>query len=160
MRHYQNIYQTARELKGLTQETAAERLDISVESLGAYEQDRRRPPDSTVFRMIQLYDVPYLCYQHIAAGDLGGMLPEVQDRPLEQATMRFVRLVGKLVKTSRLDQLMEINEDGVITAEERPLHDAIMAEVREIVATFLGLDYATQRKAPASVETTDRRTGK
>ena len=75
MRNYRNIYQTARELKGLTQEAAAERLDISVDSLGAYEQDRRRPPDSTVLRMAQLYDFPYLCYQHIASGELGGVLP-------------------------------------------------------------------------------------
>ena len=45
-RKNRNIYQAARELKGLTQEVAAERLDLSVESLGAYEQDRRRPPDS------------------------------------------------------------------------------------------------------------------
>ena len=42
-RKNRNIYQAARELKGLTQEVAAERLDLSVESLGAYEQDRRRP---------------------------------------------------------------------------------------------------------------------
>ena len=58
MRENRNIYQSARELKGLTQEVAAERLDLSVESLGAYEQDRRRPPDSTVLRMAQLYDFP------------------------------------------------------------------------------------------------------
>lgn len=77
MRENRNIYQSARELKGLTQEVAAERLDLSVESLGAYEQDRRRPPDSTVLRMAQLYDFPYLCYQHIQSGDLAGVLPQV-----------------------------------------------------------------------------------
>ena len=38
MRENRNIYQSARELKGLTQEAAAERLDISVETIGAYEQ--------------------------------------------------------------------------------------------------------------------------
>lgn len=150
MSKYRNIYQIARELKGLTQETAAERLDISVESLGAYEQDRRRPPDSTVLRMAQLYDFPYLCYQHIAAGDLGGVLPEVQSKPLEQATMRLVRLIGKFAKTGRLDQLLEINEDGVITSEERPLHDAIMAELREIMATYLELDCAAQKESAQS----------
>ena len=144
MRNNRNIYQTARELKGLTQEAAAERLDISVESLGAYEQDRRRPPDSTVLRMAQLYDFPYLCYQHIASGELGGALPDVQAKPLEQATMRLVRLIGKFAKSGRLDQLLEINEDGQITADERPLHDAIMAELRDIIATGLELDYATQ----------------
>ena len=94
MRNERNIYQTARELKGLTQETAAERIGVSVDTMGAYEQDRRRPPDSTVLRMAQVYDFPYLCYQHIASGELGGVLPEVQSKPLEQATMRLVRLIG------------------------------------------------------------------
>ena len=147
MRNYRNIYQTARELKGLTQEAAAERLDISVDSLGAYEQDRRRPPDSTVLRMAQLYDFPYLCYQHIASGELGGVLPEVTPTSLEQATMRLVRLIGKFAKSGRLDQLLEINEDGRITAEERPLHDAIMAELRDITSTYLELDFATQKES-------------
>ena len=144
MRNYRNIYQTARELKGLTQEAAAERLDISVDSLGAYEQDRRRPPDSTVLRMAQLYDFPYLCYQHIASGELGGVLPEVTLTSLEQATMRLVRLIGKFAKSGRL---LEINEDGRITAEERPLHDAIMAELRDITSTYLELDCATQKES-------------
>ena len=147
MRNYRNIYQTARELKGLTQEAAAERLDISVDSLGAYEQDRRRPPDSTVLRMAQLYDFPYLRYQHIASGELGGVLPEVTPTSLEQATMRLVRLIGKFAKSGRLDQLLEINEDGRITAEERPLHDAIMAELRDITSTYLELDCATQKES-------------
>ena len=147
MRNYKNIYQTARELKGLTQEAAAERLDISVDSLGAYEQDRRRPQDSTVLRMAQLYDFPYLCYQHIASGELGGVLPEVTPTSLEQATMRLVRLIGKFAKSGRLDQLLEINEDGRITAEERPLHDAIMAELRDITSTYLELDCATQKES-------------
>ena len=147
MRNYRNIYQTARELKGLTQEAAAERLDISVDSLGAYEQDRRRPPDSTVLRMAQLYDFPYLCYQHIASGELGGVLPEVTPTSLEQATMRLVRLIGKFAKSGRLDQLLEINEDGRITAEERPLHDAIMTELRDITSTYLELDCATQKES-------------
>ena len=147
MRNYRNIYQTARELKGLTQEAAAERLDISVDSLGAYEQDRRRPPDSTVLRMAQLYDFPYLCYQHIASGELGGVLPEVTPTSLEQATMRLVRLIGKFAKSGRLDQLLEINEDGRITAEERPLHDATMAELRDITSTYLELDCATQKES-------------
>ncbi len=46
-----------------------------------------------------------------------GVLPEVQSRPLEQATMRLYRLIGKFARDGRLDQLMEINEDGIITAE-------------------------------------------
>ncbi len=150
MSKYRNIYQTARELKGLTQENAAERLDISVESLGAYEQDRRRPPDKVVLRMARLYDYPHLCYQHLATGELGGMLPDVRQKSLEQATMRFVRLFGEFAKAGRLNQLMEINEDGIITAEERPLHDAIMTELQEIMATYLELDCAAQKESAQS----------
>lgn len=142
MQQYQNIYKSARELKGLSQETAAEQIGVSVESLGAYEQDRRRPPDSTVLRMAQVYDFPYLCYQHIQSSDMGAVLPEVRRKPIEQATLRIVRLVSQLAQNGRLDQLMEITEDGIITADERPLHDEIMSELRQLVQSVLELDYA------------------
>lgn len=162
MREYKNVYQTARELKGLTQEAAAERLDISVESLGAYEQDRRRPPDSTVLRMAQLYDFPYLCYQHLQSGNLGGVLPSIQYKPLEQATMRLVRLIGAMAHEGRLGQLMEIAEDGIITDDERPIHNEIMAELAEIVRCYFELEYAEsgQKKTPVSVGAADECMGK
>lgn len=50
MQEYRNIYQIARETSGLTQERAAELFNISVESLRAYETDRRIPQDSTVLK--------------------------------------------------------------------------------------------------------------
>ncbi len=137
-----NIYQSARELKGLTQEAAAERLDLSVESLGAYEQDRRRPPDSTVLRMAQLYDFPYLCYQHIQSGVFAGMLPEIGCKSLEYATMRLVRLMGGFAKSGQFDQLLEICEDGIITSQERPVFDAITGELWEILKATLELNFA------------------
>ena len=88
-----------------------------------------------------------LCYQHIASGELGDLLPDVRQKSLEQATMRFVRLFGEFAKAGRLDQLMEINEDGQITAEERPLYDAIMTELQDIMATYLELDCAAQKES-------------
>lgn len=144
MRENRNIYQSARELKGLTQEAAAERLDVSVESLGAYEQGRRRPPDSTVLRMAQVYDFPYLCYQHIQSGDLAGVLPEVGRKSLECATMRLIRLIGQFAKVGRLDDLLFISEDGIIDDTEKPLYDAIMRELHEIVTAALELDFASK----------------
>lgn len=140
-RKNRNIYSAARELKGLTQESAAEYLNVSVESLGAYEQDRRRPPDGTVLRMAQLYDFPYLCYQHIQSGDLAGVLPQVGVRTLEHATMRLIRLIGSFAKTGRLDDLLLISEDGVIDETEKPLYDAIMRELHEIVTAALELNF-------------------
>lgn len=147
MCEYRNIYQTARLNTGFTQEYVSERIGISVESLRKYETGQRRPPDAVVWRMATLYGSMILCYQHIASGELGGVLPEVTPTSLEQATMRLVRLIGKFAKSGRLDQLLEINEDGRITAEERPLHDAIMAELRDITSTYLELDCATQKES-------------
>lgn len=138
-----NIYQAARELKGLTQEVAAERLDLSVESLGAYEQDRRRPPDSTVLRMAQVYDFPFLCYQHIQAGALAGVMPDVSVKSLEHAAMRLVRLMGGFAKSGQFDQLLEICEDGIITSQERPVFDAITSELWEILKATLELNFAS-----------------
>lgn len=40
----QNIYRTGRICTGLTQEAAAERLHVAVETLRAYETGRRIPP--------------------------------------------------------------------------------------------------------------------
>ena len=140
-RKNRNIYQSARELKGLTQEAAAEQLAVSVETIGAYEQNRRRPPDSTVLRMAQIYDFPYLCYQHIQSGDLAGVLPQVGCKSLEHATMRLIRLIGSFAKTGRLDDLLLISEDGVIDETEKPLYDAIMRELHEIVTAALELNF-------------------
>ena len=150
MCEYRNIYQTARLNTGFTQEYVSERIGISVESLRKYETGQRRPPDAVVWRMATLYGSMILCYQHIASGELGGTLPDVQAKPLEQATMRLVRLIGTFAKSGRLDQLMEINEDGQITAEERPLYDAIMTELQDIMATYLELDCAAQKESAQS----------
>lgn len=137
-----NIYQAARELKGLTQETAAERLDISVESISAYETGRRRPPDSTVLRMAQVYDFPYLCYQHLQCGDLAIVLPLVRPRSLQEAAMRIARLVKRFADDRRLSQLLEIAEDGKITDDEAPVFAEITDELSEIVESALALNFA------------------
>ena len=42
---YRNIYKNARRAAGYTQETAAEQLGLSVESVRAYETGQRIPPN-------------------------------------------------------------------------------------------------------------------
>ena len=60
-----NIYKTSRRAAGLTQEAAAERLGISVESVRAYETGQRLPPNDVVELMVILYNA-----QHLAAASL------------------------------------------------------------------------------------------
>ena len=137
----QNIYQAARVTAGLTQERAAESLDISVESLRLYETDRRIPPNCVVARMSDLYNTQYLIIQHVRqADDLArSLLPDTQQRPLEQVSMRLYRLVRDFVQHHRTDDLIDIAEDGVIDASERPKFDEIMAELEGISAAFYEL---------------------
>lgn len=136
-----NIYAAARELKGLTQEAAAERLDTSIESVRAYETDRRRPPDTMVLRMAQIYNFPYLCYQHIETGDLAGVVPHVEETGLQEAAMRLFRVIRRFAADHRTEQLLEIAEDGVIDADERPIFNEIMDELRDIIETGLAIKY-------------------
>ena len=59
---YQNIYKVARRAAGYTQEAAAERLGISVESVRAYETGQRIPPNYIVELMVILYNAQHLAY--------------------------------------------------------------------------------------------------
>lgn len=145
----QNFYQSARITAGLTQERAAEALDISVESVRQYETDRRIPPNSVVARMSDLYNTQYLIIQHVRqADDLArSLLPDTQQRPLEQSSIRLYRLVRDFVQQHRTDDLIDIAEDGQIDEHERPVFNQIMQELEEIVAAFYELRMDVEKEA-------------
>ena len=76
---YRNICQIARESAGITQEKAAELIDISVESLRAYESGKRIPPGDVVIRMVDICDARYLAYRHLKAEKAGcKYLPDIE----------------------------------------------------------------------------------
>lgn len=136
----QNIYKTARLKSGKTQEAAAEALGISVESLKAYERYARRPPSSVVDGMCIIYDAIYLAYQHnrISSGDIK-VIPEVEVRSLEQAALRLVNKTLAFADKRRDRDLLTIAEDGVIDEAERPLFEAIVTELDELIKAALEL---------------------
>lgn len=84
---YPNLYQRARKATRLTQEEAAERIGVSPESMKQYESGRRVPPDGVVAKMVEVYDLPWLALEHSRATDQLGVLPEVETKPLPQATI-------------------------------------------------------------------------
>ena len=63
---YRNIYKNARRAAGYTQETAAEQLGLSVESVRAYETGQRIPPNDVVEQMVICYNAQRLAYQHLS----------------------------------------------------------------------------------------------
>lgn len=135
-----NIYKTARLKARKTQEGAAEALGISVESVKAYETYARIPPTNVVDRMCIIYDALYLAYQHnrIASGDVK-VIPEIQVLDLPRASIRLINRVISFAEKRRDRELLAIAEDGVISEEERPLYEEIVAELDGLIQAAMEL---------------------
>lgn len=141
-----NIYQTARKAAGLTQEAAAERLALPVESLRAYETGQRIPGNDIVARMCAVYDTQFLGVQHLqlSAALLPVCIQEARPERLELATIKLVNRIIAFANRHRNDQLLAIAEDGLIDEEERPQFLAIAAELDEIIRAALALRYTEE----------------
>lgn len=129
-----NIYKTARMKAGKTQEAAAEALGISVESIKAYESYSRIPPSHVVDGMCIIYDAIYLAYQHnrIASGEVK-VVPEVEVLDLPRAALKFINRVLDFAEKHQDKTLMKIAEDGVIDETERPVFDAIVSDLDDLI---------------------------
>lgn len=139
---YRNIYQIARESKGVTQEKASELMDISVDSLRAYESGKRIPPDKVVIKMVEIYDAQYLAYQHLkTAAEIGQKyMPNIEITELPIAILRLQKEVSDFVKCK--DTMIEITCDGIIDEYERPQWNAIMKELDDIVEAIMALKFS------------------
>ena len=139
---YPNLYQKARKTTCFTQEQAAERLELSTESLKQYELGKRVPPDAVVHRMVDLYGTSWLALEHRKATDTLGVLPELEIKSLPMASLslrnRFCAAAGNL------DELLLIAEDGVIDDTERTKFDSNGEEMRDLMAAICKLIYAPE----------------
>ncbi len=148
-KEYPNLYKRARLSTGMSQECAAEILGLSPESLKQYEGGKRTPPDEVVARMVEVYRLPWLAYEHSQATDRLGVLPEAEPRPLPMASIALRNRLHDA--TGRLDALLRIAEDGVIDDTERPEFDDIVAELRETMAAIYQVIYSgedTKKERP------------
>ena len=139
---YRNIYKTARKAAGLTQEAAAERLDISVESVRAYETGQRIPPNGVVARMAVTYNNLTLGYEHVRSTNdlMDDIVPQLEQRSMMEVALRLYNRMKQFDRNNRLDRLMEIAEDDQIDDAERPEYEQIIADMREITKIGLELD--------------------
>lgn len=136
-----NIYKTCRKAAGFTQEAAAERLGISVESLRAYESGQRIPPNEVVELMVILYNAQHLAYQHLRETNAmyGRVVPEVPQCSVLEASARLTNRIYTFADSHADRRLMRMAEDNVIDPVERPEFDAILEELQEIVEAALAL---------------------
>lgn len=127
---------TCRELAGLTQEAAADKLCCSVRSLARYESGEQAVPDDVAYKMAVVYESQYLAVQHLrlVSHVAAELLPPVTVLDLPQAAIRIINRFRLFAENHRERELLAIAEDGVISPEERPLYDEIMAELQELTA--------------------------
>lgn len=128
-------YQTARKTACLTQEQAAERLALSLESVKAYERGERIPPNAVARRMAEAYGTPWLVLEHLrqSSAELGVLPPDLQLQPLPTAVLQLVNRVFAFAHRHRDRQLMRIAEDGVVDALEQAEYDAIVRDLDGII---------------------------
>ena len=138
---YRNIYKTCRRAAGFTQEAAAERLGISVESLRAYETGQRVPPDDVVELMSVLYNALHLIVQHVREKNAmySRVVPKVPQCSVLEASARLTNRIYAFADSHADRRLMRMAEDNVIDPVERPEFDAILEELQEIVEAALAL---------------------
>ena len=156
-----NIYQAARKDGCLTQEQAAERLEVSETTVKAWEQGARVPDDETVARMAELYGTPWLALEHLKqAGGTLGVIPEVTVQSLPTAAITLINRVLDFAERHRDRQLLRIAEDGIIDETERPDFDDICRDLDGIVGAALQVKYtsdAPDKKKERPVAGTTRR---
>jgi DNA-binding XRE family transcriptional regulator len=142
-----NIYAACRRRTGLTQEAWAETVGISVESVKRYESGERVPNNYIVLQMICASGDEGLAYRHLMNTSRHlDVLPEAETGvPLPQAAISLINRVLDFADQHRHRQLLRIAEDGVVSAEERPLYNDILDELHEIVAAAYQVRYADER---------------
>lgn len=143
-----NLYASCRRRTGMTQEAWAEKLNISVESVKRYETGVRIPPIPVVRKMADLCGDALVGYKYIVkVSQELEVLPDIDSVNLQAATIRLMNRMARFAAKARDRQLMEIAEDGIISADEKPLYDEIMDELSGLVSAFYQLRYCKEESA-------------
>ena len=142
---YRNIYKSARQTAGLTQERWAEVLGISVDAVRKYESGVVYPSDEVVLNMSEVAGQHIVCYWHLLLKSrcAGAVLPDVKSRTLPEAVLN---LLVRLDDFSRggLQDLKRLAADGKISSEEVLAYGEALAQLREVISAAYELEYAKE----------------
>lgn len=142
MQASKNIYQIARESAGMTQEKAAELLNISVDSIRAYEGGKRIPQDKTVIKMIEIYNAQYLAYQHLKTSAEVGQkyLPNIEITQLPVAILKLQKELNDFINFE--DLLIDIGSDGRVDPDEADDFNRIIKELDGVTEAIMCLKFS------------------
>lgn len=149
--NYTECIKRVRTEKGLTQEQAAEAVDVSLESWKAYEYGLRVPPVAVVIQICEALDAPWFALEHLRnIGAPLGVLPEhITVQALPTAAIALINCVLDFAENHRDRQLLRIAEDGVISEEERPEFDTIVQDLDRIIGAALQVKFTKKDHSEA-----------
>lgn len=143
-----NALKRARNIRGITQEKAAEMSGCSVDAIQAWEAGSRRASVEVLDTLAIAYDAPWLPQMYLrelSSGVLSETLPEFQPGvPLPQAVLTLLDKVMKFSENHPDRRLIALAADGQIDAQERQEYDAIMEDLQAICRASLELKYAKE----------------
>ena len=133
-----NIYASARERMGYTQERASELIPISVRALSDYENGKTLPQLDVVDRMCKVYKDSGLFYKHYTALQLSnGRMFQVTTDDLAQAALSSFDSLDSV--SSLRCEITRIAKDGKIEDGERGEWKAIEGEIVKLIYSLLSL---------------------
>ena len=140
--NFRNIYKSARDASGLSQERWATFLGVSAESVRLYESGRGFPSDEVVARMADVAAMPVLCYWHLKlkSGVANDLLPEVDVVPLPQAVVQLLVEI-KAFRTD-LDELLIIAADGLVDEPENDRFLEILDRLQALIRAAIMVHFA------------------
>lgn len=138
----QNIYKNARKSAGMTQEKAAQLLNVSVDSLRDYEQSQRLVPSDVASAMCDVYQAPYLAVQHLRrSSELGKrVVPEIQLKDLPEAVLSVLAAVQRFIV--KRDAMIEIVADGKIEEDEQAEWDEILDRTNNLFVAMANMRFS------------------
>lgn len=140
---YTNICAGCRKKARMTQEQWAEALHVSVETVKAWEGNHRVPDNYHVCLMVNRCGDTWFAYKHLLqTSDSLNVLPDLRRQPFPLAVIQLVNRIIGFADRNRNRELLQIAEDGVIDADERPDYDQIVTELDDIIAAAYALRYA------------------
>lgn len=144
-----NIYKSARKTTDFTQEEAAERLYIGTRTLGSYETGTTVPPDDVVCRMSEIYNTPWLAYEHLKNSSAVGQkyLPDLNFSDMAKAVLKFKKEVKDLTKID--DEMVDIACDGIVDDEETDRWAKVEKEIADVMAAALNIILCQQKEKSA-----------
>ena len=122
-----NIYQAARKMAGITQEKAAEALNIHVNTLSGWENGQGEPDKLMIGNMITVYNTPQLAMQYVFFSPLMEYVPKCEVKDLPLAFVNFLNHYKQLGKV--IDEALNIISDGVIDKHE----EEVWQEIEELL---------------------------